>query len=53
VTVLNLEDRAVRLRFTMVGAPPGPPPTPFGATDTCRPGDALIAVRLNLVVLPQ
>ncbi len=48
VSVLRLTDRSVRLRFTMVGVPP-PAYTVPGA---CRQGQALLTVRLNLVVLP-
>jgi hypothetical protein len=47
ITVLKLEDRSVRLRFTLGGAPapPGPP------TD-CPQGQALISLVLRLAVTP-
>ncbi len=48
VTVMRLNERSVRLRFTMVGVPP-PAYTVRGA---CRQGQAVLTVRLNLVVLP-
>ena len=43
VTVLTLDDRTVRLRFTLAGTPPPPYAT------TCQPGQALVTVRIDLV----
>lgn len=48
VSVLRLNERSVRLRFTMVGVPPAA----YAVPGTCRQGQALLTVRLNLVVLP-
>ncbi len=50
VSVLRLNERSVRLRFTMVGVPP----PAYSVPGACRQGQALLTVRLNLVVLaPQ
>ena len=48
VAVLHLNERSVRLRFTMVGVPPAA----YAVPGACRQGQALLTVRLNLVVLP-
>ena len=48
VSVLHLNERSVRLRVTMVGVPPAP----YAVPGACRQGQALLTVRLNLVVLP-
>ncbi len=48
VSVLRLNERSVRLRFTMVGVPP----PPYAVPGACHQGQALLTVRLNLVVLP-
>lgn len=48
VAVLRLNERSVRLRFTMVGVPP----PPYAVPGACHQGQALLTVRLNLVVLP-
>jgi hypothetical protein len=47
VTVLSLRDRTVKLRFTMAGIPPAPFST------TCAAGQALVSVRVNVLVLPR
>jgi hypothetical protein len=47
VTVLDLQDRLVKLRFTMVGVPPPPFPA------ACPLGQALVTVRVNVVVFPR
>lgn len=47
ITVLSLHHRLVKLRFTMMGV--RPPPFPA----VCPPGQALITVGLNVVVLPR
>lgn len=49
VAVLRLNERNVRLRFTMVGVPP----PAFSVPGACHQGQALLTVRLNVVVLPQ
>jgi hypothetical protein len=49
VQVLDLKDRSVRVRFTMVGVPP----PRYSIPGTCRQGQALLTVRLNVVVVPQ
>jgi hypothetical protein len=45
VSVLNVQDRSVRLRFTLGGvpAPPAPP-------RACPQGQALVSVRVNVAV---
>jgi hypothetical protein len=47
VTVLSLRDRTVKLRFAMAGIPPPPFST------TCGPGQALVSVRVNVLVVPR
>jgi hypothetical protein len=47
VTVLSLDDRVVKLRFTVGGPPPPTPPASWPAAQ------ALIVVRMSLVVLPK
>ena len=47
VTVLSRRDRAVKLRFTLTGVPPAPFSTTRG------PGQALVSVRVNVLVLPR
>jgi hypothetical protein len=57
VTVLGLQDKLVKLRFTMMGAAPpafpGPsvPPAPF--SPACPQGQALVTVGVNVLVLPR
>ncbi|HEX7670090.1 MAG TPA: hypothetical protein VF395_10925 [Polyangiaceae bacterium] len=46
VTVLRLEDRTVKVRFTMVGVPPLAFPSPYPTSQ------ALVTVRLTALVLP-
>jgi hypothetical protein len=47
ITVLKLEDRSVRLRFTLGGMPASPAPS----TD-CPQGQALISLHVHLAVTP-
>lgn len=49
VTVLGLTERAVKLRFTLVGVPP----PHYSAPETCARGQALVTVRLNVVTVPD
>ncbi|MGE5246608.1 MAG: hypothetical protein ACM3SQ_20460 [Betaproteobacteria bacterium] len=51
VTVLALQDRTVRLRFTMVGIPP--PAFPAAFPPPCQQGQALVTVAVNVVVFPR
>jgi hypothetical protein len=48
ITVVKLEDRSVRLRFSL-GSFPGPPASP---TD-CPQGQALVTLHLRLAVTPM
>jgi len=48
LTVLKLEDRSVRLRFTLGGEP-----TPPAPPNDCLRGQALITLRLRLAVAPN
>lgn len=49
VTVLALDDRTVRLRFTLAGVPP----PAFAPPGPCLPGQALVTVRVNVVSFPR
>ncbi len=49
VTILDVGDRAVKVRFTLVGTPPPPNVAP----GSCIGGQALISVRLDLMAVPE
>jgi hypothetical protein len=48
ITVLSLEDRSVRLRFTLGGSP-----TPPAPPASCPQGQALVTLHLRLAVTPS
>jgi hypothetical protein len=49
LAVLGLDDRNIKLRFTMIGVPP----QLFSSPEPCPEGQALVTVRVNVVVLPH
>ena len=48
LTVLSLDERTIKLRFTLIGVPP----PPFAVPGPCIPGQALVTVRVNVVSFP-